>query len=330
MTNRIVVCSLGSIGRRHLYCLRRYWPSIATAVLRSGRGHVRNEDSLVEPQFTSISDAIAWKPDAAIIASPATVHLSQALAFARSNIPVLIEKPVGTGSELNSDWQELDAYASSGLPILVGYVLRYDQAFSWIQSQLANGWLGQLVEVDAQCGSWLPGWRVNTDYRNSVSARSELGGGVLLELSHELDLLLALLGPIRLQSSLLRRTGLLDIDVEDHAILAGIAHEGVPVTMRLNFCSQPSKRLICFRGSAGELNWDLVAGTVALKSASDSESAVQALGLSADERYRRQLEHFLDCCAGRAQPLCSLADGLAALDLVKAARVLHATTMPLI
>ena len=82
-----------------------------------------------------------------------------------------------------------------------------------------EGLIGKLVEADFYCGSWLPDWRPNLDYRESVSSQRALGGGVLLELSHEIDMAQYLLGTFEPCSARLHQTGLLEIDVEDQAEL---------------------------------------------------------------------------------------------------------------
>ena len=89
-----------------------------------------------------------------------------------------------------------------------------------------------------------------------VSARKELGGGVLLELSHELDLARWFFGDLDLKASLIQQSGLLDIDVEDQAILVCMAPQGFPISIRLNFCTKPPQRFLKVRGNFGEIHWD--------------------------------------------------------------------------
>ena len=53
---------------------------------------------------------------------------------------------------------------------------------------------GKNLEADFYCGSWLPTWREGKEYSQTVSANSDRGGGVLLELIHEIDLAHYLIG----------------------------------------------------------------------------------------------------------------------------------------
>lgn len=302
--------------------LRQYWPSLNIAVLRSGFGPACQESELANQVFISLDEALAWKPEAAIIATPAIDHLSKALTLARLGIPLLIEKPVGTGCELLADWQELLDLAKS-IPIAVAYVLRHDPCAAFLKNQLDIGKLGKLVEADFYCGSWLPDWRSGLDYRECVSARRDQGGGVLLELSHELDLAQWLLGSIELDSSLLGQSKLLEIDVEDQAILVGRVVSGCPVSIRLNFCTKPAKRYSSFRGSAGEMYWDLIGGTVRVAQGDTAMPQTFASHVSADERYYLQMKHFLACAMREADPICPLSEGLKTLELVNQARCKH-------
>lgn len=288
--------------------------------MRSGLGPACQESELANQVFTSLVDALAWNPEAAIISTPATDHLRKALPLANNGVPLLIEKPVGTGFELSSDWKEL-VHLSEQTLVAVAYPLRHDPCASFMQDALNAGLIGKLVEADFHCGSWLPDWRSGLDYRSCVSARRDQGGGALLELSHELDLAQFLLGAIEIDGSFLEQSGLLEIDVEDKAILIGHSAEGCSVTMRLNFCTKPAKRYSIIRGSAGEICWNLLDGTVTvthddLLARSDAFTS----SVSANDRYYLQMKHFLECVSGAASPMCSLSDGLAVLDLVSQAR----------
>lgn len=322
LPSRILICGLGSIGRRHLRLLRQHWPSLNIAVLRSGYGPSCKEIDLVNHIFTGFDDALAWIPEAAIISTPATDHLSKALPLARLEVPLLIEKPVGTGYESSSDWQELFCLSKT-VPIGIAYVLRHDPCASFVKDQLVSGKLGKIVEADFYCGSWLPDWRSGLDYRECVSARRDLGGGALLELSHELDLAQWLLGPIELHSSSLEKSGLLEIDVEDQAILVGRSVDSCSVSMRLNFCTKPARRYSTIRGSAGEIYWDLIDGKVQVTQGDGGRSQTFRSPISADERYYLQMKHFLACSMQKAGPICSLSEGLKTLDLVVQARHKH-------
>jgi predicted dehydrogenase len=319
LLSRVLICGLGSIGRRHLRLLRQYWPSLNIAVLRSGFGPACHESELANQVFKSLDDALAWNPEAAVIASPATDHLSQALPLARHGVPLLIEKPVGSGYEQLADWQEL-LELSKSIPIAVAYVLRCDPCAAFVKNQLAIGKLGKLVEADFYCGSWLPDWRSGLDYRQCVSARRDLGGGALLELSHELDLAQWLMGSIKLDSSLLEQSGLLEIDVEDQAILVCQSVHDCFVTIRLNFCTKPSRRYSTFRGSAGEMYWNLIDGKVRVTQDGSAITQGFVSPVSSDERYCLQMKHFLACASREARPLCSLAEGLKTLGIIIQAR----------
>jgi predicted dehydrogenase len=319
-TRRLLICGLGSIGRRHLRLLHGLDPSLELAALRSGQGGPCQEEGLLTAQFTSLEEALAWRPEAAVIATPAPFHLRPAVQLAESGTALLIEKPLGSGEEALADWVPLQDAARRGLPILVGYVLRHDPALPVLRAWLDQGAIGTPVAVHARCGSWLPDWRPGMDYRQGVSARAALGGGVLLELSHELDLLRSLLGPLSLGAATLSRSGLLEVDVEDRALLLLQAASGLPISLQLDFCTRPSVRSLSLRGSAGEIRWNLLSGDLSLL---EWDGGLREEGLlhTAEERYRLQLRHFLACCRGEADPLVTLEDGLAVLDLVRQARI---------
>ena len=89
--------ALGASGKKYAKIIKEIWPQCEIGALRSGK-NVDSSD-LVHAEFIQVQEAICWNPSAAIIASPANLHVKQALNLIRNNIPTLIEKPIGTGDE---------------------------------------------------------------------------------------------------------------------------------------------------------------------------------------------------------------------------------------
>ena len=93
---RFVIMSLGSIGQRHLRNLKMLLPDAEIAVWRRpGRADGADGADFV---LESLEAVLAFAPNAAIIASPASVHLTAALALADAGVHLLVEKPLATSS----------------------------------------------------------------------------------------------------------------------------------------------------------------------------------------------------------------------------------------
>ncbi len=324
MTNnfkKILICGLGSIGRRYLRIINKNWPEVKIAVLRSGFGPNCEEIKLIDHQTSDLRESIYWAPDAAIISSPANLHVDQAIALGDSGIPCLIEKPLGSGNETFKKWEKI-LHLSYSVPMLVGYILRHDPCAILIKKKLDENLLGNVVEADFHCGSWLPNWRPETDYLKTVSARKELGGGVLLELSHEIDIANWLLGPIKINHSNLNPSGLLPIDVEDRAYLFAENENRVPISIRINFCSEPTTRKVIIRGEKGEIFWDIALGKLEIRNENQVIFQYEN-NLDRDSLFLIQIQYFLDCIFKNKKPKCSVSEGKYVLDLVQTAKNIH-------
>ena len=108
---------------------------------------------------------------------------------------------------------------SKNLPILCGYTLRHNDHINLAKELINKRELGKIIEADFHCGSWL---RIGENHKNMSKlflASKLLGGGVLLELSHEIDLANLFFGPLEIISAYLINTNLLNIDVEDNAVV---------------------------------------------------------------------------------------------------------------
>jgi len=275
------------------------------------------------PEFSSIDEALAIRPQAAVIANPATMHLNAAMRLAGAGVHLLVEKPLTTSTAGLAEW--IGTTEANGIVLMVGYNLRFLPSLRCFRDLLMEDRIGRVLSVRAEVGQWLPAWRPGCDYRESVSARAALGGGVLLELSHEIDYLRWLFGEVEWVRAVQLRQSDLEIDVEDTAhLILGMAGAGwAPLVAALNmdFIRRDATRTCTAIGSHASLRWNGLADTVEVFE--PDRNVWQELfhgRRDPEESYRAQLWHFLNCVAAGQKPMVSGGEGLAAVRIVEAAR----------
>jgi len=316
----LCIVGLGSIGRRHLRLLRTMYPKMEITLVRSGKGTDWPESLLAQRIVRTSKEALDAGAQAAIICSPASLHLEQAMDWVSADLPLLIEKPLSTNTSGLEQLAQL--VRSSGVPTLIGYVLRYDLAAQYFQQQLATDNYGVPLSVRIECGSFLPDWRPEQDYRQSASASKDLGGGVLLELSHELDYANWFFGPFDKVQAALQNSGTLEIDVEDGAELLLQTKTGLTVSIHLDFYSKTPKRHCRVQTTTGELVWDALKQAVCWTNAS-GQTTEKFFPQERDELFRRQLLHFFECVQGISQPMVPIDQGTQVMKMIDAARESH-------
>jgi predicted dehydrogenase len=319
MFERLLIVGLGSIGRRHARIARSLFPNASITALR----HTRSEDTPAEVDACvySLDEAFRFDPQVAVIASPSTKHLDTAVPLAKRGVHLLVEKPIA--SSATGVRQLIEAADDSGITLLVGYNLRFAPSLQRFRELLLAGRIGKPLVVRAEVGQYLPGWRPDTDYRNAVSARASLGGGVLLELSHEIDYLRWIFGDVAWVSATLDRVSDLEIDVEDTAHLALAFSAGRPMRASLNmdFVRRDSTRSCTVIGDAGTLRWNGLEGAVDIFAENATTWTRSFAHVSArDETYVEEWKHFAACVAGDEKSLITGFDGLAVMNVIDAAR----------
>jgi predicted dehydrogenase len=235
---------------------------------------------------------------------------------------MLIEKPLA--AELAGCAELEQACRARSLPVLVGYNLRYHPGFLALKAQYAGGAIGRAQSLRAEVGQYLPGWRPNADFRTSVTAQRALGGGALLELSHEIDLVQALLGAPLTVLAQLERLGDLEIDVEDtvqlltrHRLADG--HHAV-AGIHLDLLQRPARRRLVLAGSEGTLDLDFIAGRLQLFKEGEARDLPYPPVADRNALYAAEQSELLQAIAGGPAPRVGLADGVAAMRIIDAAR----------
>jgi predicted dehydrogenase len=321
VVTRVLVVGLGSIGRRHARTIRELLPDVELGALRRSGQENSQECPEVDRYFHRMQDALDFSPHLAVVCSPANMHVEDTTHLVAARIPALVEKPLSVDATRVDDLMALAH--RNGVSVMVGYNLRFSPSMRHFRSMLESGVVGEMLAIRVETGQFLPDWRPGADYRNSVSARSALGGGVLLELSHEIDYLRWLFGEVQWVSALLSRQSRLEIDVEDTAhLMLGWSRPGSELIadVHLDFIRRDKKRVCTVIGSKGTLMWDGIARTVSMFQPEDGWQPVFVDKAATDVSYMEEWRSFLQAAGARGESAVTLADGLATLRIVQAAR----------
>ena len=254
---RVLIAGLGSIGRRHLGNLRQL--GVQDILLYRTRPELLPEAPEL-PVFTDLQQALAARPDIVIVSNPTAYHLQVALPAAEAGCNLFIEKP------LSHSWEGVEAFLAvvqrQRLLSMVGFDLRFDPGLCKVKALLEAGCIGHVVAMQAQVGQYLPDWRPSEDYRQGMSARAETGGGVILDLIHELDYVSWLIGPVSHVTCFAEKVSSLHIETEDTAaILLRFAH-GAIGTVHLDYIQRAPSRTCRIIGEEGTILWDYFAQKV--------------------------------------------------------------------
>jgi predicted dehydrogenase len=314
-----LVAGVGSIGSRHLTNLQALGRE-NLLLYRTGRGSPALELPRGDFQVaSSLEEALSHRPLAVIVSNPTSLHVETALAATRSGAHILVEKPLS--SSLDGVEELASEVAARGLSALVAYQFRFHPGLRAVKGWLDEGAVGQVVSAHVFWGEYLPGWHPWEDYRFSYSALPELGGGVIHTLSHPIDYLRWLLGPVESVTAETGRLSGLAVWVEDAAML-NLRHEGgVLASIYLDYARRPPRHDLEIVGSDGTIRWDNHDGVARLYQA-ESERWTEVgppKGFERNHLFLRELEHFLACIEGRESPACTLDDGIQALRVALAA-----------
>lgn len=327
LISRILIVGSGSAGTRHLRLTRELFPNSQIKVLRH-----RSESAIPEFSdgcFSIIEEAIQFAPQIAIIANPSTFHVDVAQELAQAEIHLLIEKPLS--SSLKGVAQLIEICKDHKSILMIGYNLRFSPSLQHFQKLLSEGIVGDLFSVRCEVGQYLPSWRSDRDYRNCVSAKKELGGGALLELSHEIDYLRWIFGEVEWIRATLSKQSKLEINVEDsaHLTIGFSANSGgyqLVGTLNMDFIRHDSTRTCIAIGEKGTLRWNGLTGEVDLfEEGATNWKMLYCHQPRQDETFRAELQNFLESIMENKTPFVTGEDGLRVLEIIEAARISSTT-----
>ncbi len=301
----VVIVGLGSIARKHIKALRQIDPEVEILALRS-------KEAVEEQGIKNIYswDEIMSSPDFILIANPTRFHKDSIEQSLRFHVPLFIEKPVldapVEGEQLMKQLQ------SNGLLSYVACNLRFHPALFFLKNYLKEN-NPRVIEVNVYCGSDLSQWRPGQDYTKSYSAQQELGGGVHLDLIHEIDYCCWMFGFPTKTTSLRRKISHLDINSVDFAAYHLIYSE-FTINITLNYYRKQPKRCIEIVTGDHILSADLLKGVV-LK---DDEELFADPDFKMEETYLKQMNYFVQHARRNASMMNDFGEALEVLKLATA------------
>ena len=315
---KFLIAGFGSIGRRHLRNLIESGES-DIILLRSHRSTLPENEIKEIPVETTVEAALAHHPDGVIVANPTALHLDVAIPAAKAGCAVFMEKPVSASFERLPELRE--ALKENGGRFQMGFQFRYHPGLNRLKALIDNGGIGKPLSFRAEWGEYLPGWHPWEDYRNSYSARKELGGGVLLTLSHPLDYIRWLFGDPEWTWAMNGKISDLELEVDDIAEIGMRMTNGMIGSVHLDYYSRPARNGLEVVGSEGRVSCDNLDGIVRLYKADGSiEEFVPEPAYDRNNMFLDEMRQFIKVTTGTAAPSCTLNDGIAVQRMVEDVR----------
>jgi predicted dehydrogenase len=311
---KFLIAGLGSIGRRHLKNLVTLGEN-NILLYRTHQSSLPDDDLAGFPVETDLETALAAVSEAVIVSNPTALHMQVAIPAAERGLHLLLEKPVSHSLEEARTLQKVAA--KTGSRVLVGFQFRFHPGLIRLKALLEQGAIGKPAAVRAHWGEYLPGWHPWEDFKQGYSARPELGGGVILTLSHPLDYLRFLFGEVQDLWAFYAANSDLDLEVEDTAEIGLRFTSGVLGSVHLDYIQRPPSHWLEVTGTQGTLRWDNSTGAVQVYRAGSGtwEHANAPPGFERNHLFLEQMRHFLAVIRQDVMPICTLEDGVKALEL---------------
>ena len=316
---RTLVVGCGSIGRRHARNLKSLGVQQLGFCDTTPEALQECRKTLGGEIFSDYAEALQkFKPEIVLICTPPVYHVEEALAALQARAHVFIEKPL---SHESSGIQTLISEARHRDRVVqIGYNLRFHPGLRILKDLVDSGKLGRVLWLSVEAGQYLPDWRPWQHYRDSYSGRHELGGGIILDGSHELDYICWLLGRPTEVTCRAEHLSSLDVDVEDSAWIYLSFPERRRAELHLDFVQRAYTRTCKVVGETGTAMWDFNVQEVRWFSAERLDWHSISYSFEANDMYVAEMVHFLNSLGSGTGPLVDLEQGRDVIRVVEAAK----------
>ena len=300
----ILIIGLGSIAKKHIFALKQLNIIAKIYALRSKP----NSEALAGVISIYDLNNIDVFFDFAIISNPTNLHFKYIELLADKGVNLFIEKPPISSLEnikiLEKTIQE------SEIITYVACNLRFHPCIQYIKKNLISK-TKRINEINIYCGSYLPNWRPNKNFREIYSVNPDMGGGVHLDLYHEIDYTCWLFGIPEKSQHVLRNVSSLKIDSIDYANYL-LEYESFSVNIILNYYRKDAKRSIEIIFEDETWMIDLIRNNIK----NQNEFIIfENSDFSIEKSYYLQMQYFIEHSINKRKPMNCLKESLDVLKI---------------
>lgn len=280
---RVLFVGLGSISSRHIrnlcsVCIDRKIHLDIDVLRRKICELPTDLKSVNINQITELQDDVHY--NFAFITNPTNLHYKSLVRLKNKADYFFIEKPIfeNTGYSLS----DIGINSSNAY---IACPMRHTKVYKEFCKILEER---HIFCVRIICSSYLPDWRPTQDYRKNYSAIKSLGGGVTLDLIHEIDYMTDLFGFPDKIINVHGKYSNLEIDSDDLSIYIA-SYKDKLIEVHLDYFGRKPRRSCEVFTSDGTFVADFINSKILLPDEADVECKE-----GVNERYINEIIYFLD------------------------------------
>jgi predicted dehydrogenase len=272
LKQNILIIGKGSISFKHLKILSQiYQKAIITHI--SSRVFLRKHKKILNKKYFIV-----------VVANDAASHLKTIDLIDNFADFIFVEKPFAENFSKLKNF--LNKHKSIQKKIWVGYNLIFSELLREIIKIIKSKKYGKVISVRSTVGYDVRYWR-KKNYLSSVSVKKKLGGGVINELSHEINYLVHIFRELNYINSISGNYYLKKIDVEDTLFVNFLCNKNILINLTMDFYRQDKMREAQFIFQKGTIFLDFVMGKILFKN-KDSSKLIMKNKKDLDLSYKKQ------------------------------------------
>lgn len=307
MVKRILFVGIGSIGRRHLQNIKKIMPEVEVGALRSNKTILNpNFSKFIDFEYYNLEDAKKFNPDIVFVTNPTFLHMEISLEFVNKVAGIFIEKPVSDSIEKVHKLME----KNTNTIIHVACPLRFHPAIEFIKNNLKS--FSEILNINIVSGSYLPNWRPGQDYKELYCSKNEMGGGVSLDMLHEIDYMRWIFGDIKEGYFGSSKVSELDIETEDVSYGIWKLKNGALCEIHLDYFRKVSERYLKIVTNDNVIFTNLMDSSIKI----EDNKKFQKLNFEFErnDMYLDELKYFLECVINNNKSFNDLSFAITTLE----------------
>ncbi len=315
---KIFVIGCGSIGERHIKNLQNL-SSNDISSFDADKKHLADIKKKYDiDTYDSLDKGLGQNPDLVLICTPPSNHLEIAKKAIDFDTNIFIEKPIS--NKIEGVDELINKAEKKKKLVFVGYNWRFNNGIRLIKNKIENEEIGKIFYGKAEFGQYLPDWRPWQDYTKSYTAREELGGGIILDGSHEIDYITWFLGEIKEVSCFANKLSNLKVNVEDVADIILKFKNNKIASIHLDFIRKGYSRNCTIIGEKGTLYFDYTDQIVYQYLIDENKIEQYNIKTDPNDMYVEEMKYVLDCIKNNKQTLINGKNARMVLEIALAAK----------